>query len=302
MAGGSKAKSSTKNTTAGAKVLKKQLLEVAGLGAEKPKAAKTTKPGTASGAAKKTKTIAVAVKPDKISAAAKVKADTERRIKGAAHVAASINFKKVSKAIAQQEMNMLCQHYPDADCELDFETPFHLITSVILSAQTTDVNVNKVTPKLFERFPTAKSLAEADLDEIKDLVKSTGYYNEKAKNIQNCAKAIVEKFSGEVPRTLEELITLPGVGRKTANVVLGVAYNVPGWTVDTHVQRLSKRLGLTNSLDPMKIEFDLQKLFPQQDWSRLSITLIWHGRRICFARNPDCAHCPINHLCPSAQI
>jgi endonuclease III len=226
----------------------------------------------------------------------------ERKVKGTAHSIAANNFKQQTQAIAQQEMDLLARQYPDADCELDFESTYQLITSVILSAQTTDSNVNRVTPKLFKRFPTAKSLAEADLDEIKGLIKSTGYYNAKAKNIQNCAKAIVEKFSGEVPKTMEELITLPGVGRKTANVVLGVAYNVPGWTVDTHVQRLSKRLGLTNNLDPEKIEYDLQKLFPGQDWSKLSITLIWHGRRICYARNPDCPHCPINHLCPSAQI
>jgi endonuclease III len=230
------------------------------------------------------------------------KSTTQPKIKGTAHSIAANNFKQQTKAIAQQEMDLLCRQYPDADCELDFESTYQLITSVILSAQTTDSNVNRVTPKLFKRFPTAKSLAEADLDEIKGLIKSTGYYNAKAKNIQNCAKAIVENFSGEVPKTMEELITLPGVGRKTANVVLGVAYNVPGWTVDTHVQRLSKRLGLTNNLDPEKIEYDLQKLFPGQDWSKLSITLIWHGRRLCVARNPDCRHCPINHLCPSAQI
>ena len=232
----------------------------------------------------------------------KQKSTSPPKVKGIAHAIAAKNFKKMTKEIAQQEMDLLCRLYPEADCELDFESTYQLITSVILSAQTTDTNVNRVTPKLFKRFPTARSLAEADLDEIKGLVKSTGYYNAKAKNIQNCAKAIVERFSGEVPRTIEELTSLPGVGRKTANVVLGVAFKVPGWTVDTHVQRLSKRLGLTDNLDPEKIEYDLQKLFPGQDWTKLSITLIWHGRRMCYARNPDCGHCPINHLCPSAQI
>ena len=171
-----------------------------------------------------------------------------------------------------------------------------------MSAQTTDVTVNKVTKTLFARFPRAKDLADADLDEIKEIIKPTGYYNAKATNIQTCAKALVERFGGEVPKTMDELITLPGVGRKTANVVLGVAFGVPGWTVDTHVQRLSRRLGLTSETDPAKIEIELQKLFPNQDWSKLSITLIWHGRRTCFARNPDCPNCPINHLCPSSQI
>ena len=209
-------------------------------------------------------------------------------------------FHKVSTQTADEEMNLLCQHYPEADCELDFETPFQLITAVIMSAQTTDVNVNKVTKNLYAKYPDAKALAEAPLDDIKDIIRSTGFFNAKATNIQNCAARLVEKFGGEVPRTIEELITLPGVGRKTANVVLGVCFGIPGWTVDTHVQRLSKRLGLTNEEDPEKIEYALQKLFPNKDWSKLSITLIWHGRRICFARKPDCEACPINHLCPSS--
>jgi endonuclease-3 len=209
-------------------------------------------------------------------------------------------FKKVSAQVANEEMTLLCQHYPEADCELDFETPFQLITSVIMSAQTTDVNVNKVTKNLFRKYPDAQSLADAPLDDIKDIIRSTGFFNAKATNIQNCAAMLVEKFGGEVPRTIEELVTLPGVGRKTANVVLGVCFGVPGWTVDTHVQRLSKRLGLTTEQDPEKIEYVLQDIFPGRDWSKLSITLIWHGRRICFARKPNCESCPINHLCPSS--
>jgi len=221
---------------------------------------------------------------------------------GGANQKALDSFQKVSDKIAQQEMDLLCIHYPDAQCELDFESSFQLLTAVILSAQTTDVNVNKVTKNLFKQFPDARSLAEGDLEEIKNLVRSTGYYNAKATNIQNCAKALVEKFGEEVPQEQEQLQTLPGVGRKTANVVLGVCFNVPGWSVDTHVQRLSKRLGFTDSMEPEKIENDLQKLFAGQDWSKLSITLIWHGRRICFARNPDCEHCPISHICPSSQI
>jgi endonuclease-3 len=221
---------------------------------------------------------------------------------GGANQKALDSFKKVSGKIAQQELDLLCIHYPDAQCELDFESSFQLLTAVILSAQTTDINVNKVTKNLFKQFPDAKSLADGDLDEIKNLVRSTGYYNAKATNIQNCAKALVEKYGGEVPQDQEQLQTLPGVGRKTANVVLGVCFNVPGWSVDTHVQRLSKRLGFTDSMEPEKIENDLQKLFAGQDWSKLSITLIWHGRRICFARNPDCGNCPINHICPSSQV
>ena len=199
-------------------------------------------------------------------------------------------------------MDLLCKRYPDAECELHFKSDFQLLTSVILSAQTTDVQVNKVTPQLFKWFPTAKDLASADVEEIKKIIRPTGYYNAKAKNIQACARALVERFGGNVPRTLSELTTLPGVGRKTANVVLGVAHGVPGWTVDTHVQRLSKKLGFTRQEDPYKIELELQKLFPGADWSKLSITLIWHGRRLCFARKPDCPNCPVNHLCPSAEL
>jgi endonuclease-3 len=211
-------------------------------------------------------------------------------------------FKKVPAHQAREMLKILSNHYPDAQCELFYGTTFQLIIAVILSAQTTDVGVNKCTPTLFKRFPDAKALAEADLDEIKGIIKPTGFFNAKATNIQRCAQALVERFGGEVPHTLEELTTLPGVGRKTANVVLGVAYGEPAWTVDTHVQRLSRRLGLSDEEDPVKIEFALQKLFPGEDWSKYSITIIWHGRRICFARKPDCPGCPINHLCPSSQI
>jgi len=208
----------------------------------------------------------------------------------------------VPRKTALDMAEKLFELYPDADCELTFDSTFQLLTAVIMSAQTTDVQVNKVTPELFNRFPTARDLAEAPLEEIKKIIRPTGYFNAKAKNIQSCAMALVERFDGEVPTTLEELTTLPGVGRKTANVVLGVAYSVPGWTVDTHVQRLSRRLGLTRQTDPYKIEKDLQKIFPEKDWSKLSITLIWHGRRLCFARKPDCPQCPINHLCPASEL
>jgi endonuclease III len=203
-------------------------------------------------------------------------------------------------ARAGKMMSELCSLYPEAACELKFATPFQLLIATILSAQTTDVSVNKVTGKLFARYPDAKALAEADLDQVKEMIKQTGYFNAKATNIQNCARQLIEQFRGEVPKTQAELVTLPGVGIKTANVVLGEAYGIPGWTVDTHVQRLSNRLGFTTNHEPIKIEHDLQKLFPKEDWSKLSITLIWHGRRMCFARKPACQQCPINQLCPSA--
>lgn len=210
--------------------------------------------------------------------------------------------KLVSKSTAHEMMARLRALYPDADCELNFDSPFQLLTAVIMSAQTTDVQVNKVTGKLFSKFPTAKDLAEGDIEEIKEIIKPTGYYNAKAQSIQNCAQQLVLNFGGEVPRTLEELTTLPGVGRKTANVVLGVEFGQRGWTVDTHVQRLTKRFGFTKNDDPYKIELDLQKLFPDDDWSLYSITIIWHGRRMCFARKPDCPACPLKDICPSSEI
>jgi len=210
--------------------------------------------------------------------------------------------KLVSKATAHEMMERLKALYPDADCELNFESPFQLLTAVIMSAQTTDVQVNKVTGKLFSKFPTAKALAEGPIEEIKEIIKPTGYYNAKAQSIQSCAQQLVERFGGKVPDTLEELTTLPGVGRKTANVVLGVEFGQRGWTVDTHVQRITKRLGLTKNEDPYKIELDLQKLFPDEDWSLLSITIIWHGRRMCFARKPDCLSCPLKEICPSSEV
>jgi endonuclease-3 len=209
-------------------------------------------------------------------------------------------FKRVSKPIAIEIMDLLRKRYPEADCELEFKTPFQLLTAVILSAQTTDANVNRVTPQLFAKFGDARALAEAPIDEVKEIIRSTGYYNNKAQNIQACARALVERFNGEVPNNIDDLTTLPGVGRKTANVVLGVVWNVPGWTVDTHVQRLSHRLGFSDETDPAKIERDLQALFPERDWTKDSITLIWHGRRCCYARTPDCPSCPVRHLCPSS--
>lgn len=258
--------------------------------------AKPAKPGPKPVAAKAKNSVSkqVAAKSEKSTAKPAAKATEGKKAKG--------DVTLVPEAVAQEMMDRLCKRYPDADCELDFGSTFQLLTSVILSAQTTDVQVNKCTPGLFKKFPTAKALAEANIEDVKNLIKPTGYFNAKAANIQKCAQALVEKFGGEVPGTLEELTQLPGVGRKTANVVLGVAFGVPGWTVDTHVQRLSGRLGLSDNTEPHKIEIDLQNLFPEKDWTKYSITLIWHGRRLCYARNPNCAECPINDICPSSQV
>lgn len=233
---------------------------------------------------------------------ARLPAKSSKPTKGVTGQLRKGKFKKVSSKVALEIMQLLRERYPNADCELIYKNDFELLISVILSAQTTDANVNRVTPNLFKRFPTAQALAEAPIDEVKELIRSTGYYNAKAANIQACARGLVERFGGKVPSNIDDLTTLPGVGRKTANVVLGVIHGIPGWTVDTHVQRLSKRLGFSEQEDPVKIEKDLQALFPEQDWTKDSITLIWHGRRCCEARNPDCPECPVNHLCPSSLV
>ncbi|NES85552.1 MAG: endonuclease III [Moorea sp. SIO2B7] len=193
--------------------------------------------------------------------------------------------------------------YPDATCTLDYDTPVQLLVATILSAQCTDERVNKVTPALFERFPDAHSLANADLEELENLVRSTGFYRNKAKNIQGACQMIVREFNEEVPKQMEKLLKLPGVARKTANVVLAHAYGIiVGVTVDTHVKRLSSRLGLTENTDPKKIERDLMKLLPQPEWENWSIRLIYHGREICKARKPDCSACVLAHLCPSSEV
>ncbi len=190
--------------------------------------------------------------------------------------------------------------YPDAHCELDFQTPFQLIIATILSAQCTDKRVNIVTRDLFKKYRSPADLAKANPEELEQEIKSTGFYRNKAKNIRAMANDLVEKYGGKVPNSMAELTGLAGVGRKTANVVLGNAFGInEGIVVDTHVMRLTKRLKLSSHTEPEKIEQDLMKLVPQSQWTNFSHWLIWHGRRRCYARNPDCAGCEIGALCPS---
>jgi endonuclease-3 len=203
---------------------------------------------------------------------------------------------------ALEIMVRLKRLYPNATCSLNYETLVQLLVATILSAQCTDERVNKVTPNLFARFPDAKSLAKADPEELEDLVRSTGFYRNKAKNIRGACQMIVTEYDGKVPNTMEKLTKLPGVARKTANVVLGHGFGInEGVTVDTHVKRLSNRLGLTKHQEPVKIERDLMKLLPQPDWENWSIRLIYHGRAVCKARKPECEVCDLALLCPSAN-
>ncbi len=193
--------------------------------------------------------------------------------------------------------------YPDAHCELVYSNPLELLVATILSAQCTDKRVNMVTPGLFRRCPTAADYAAISQEEMEGLIRSTGFYRNKSKNIRAMAAALLERHGGEVPSTLESLAALPGVGRKTANVVLGNAFSKnEGIVVDTHVSRLSQRLGLTKFTDPIRIEQDLIKLFPRSFWTDFSHCLIFHGRRRCPARKPDCAQCELNDICPSAKV
>src|SRR5437868_7089696 len=191
--------------------------------------------------------------------------------------------------------------YP-AVSELDHKSPFQMLVATILSAQTTDRSVNSVTPALFARYPDAVSLAHADPQAVEVMIKPTGFFHVKAKTIVACSAALVERFKGTVPPRMEDLVTLPGVGRKTANVVLGVAFGIPGFAVDTHVIRLTRRLGLTRSSDPVKIEAEVTRLVPPEEWTGLSLRLILHGRRVCVARAPRCPECVMNDFCPSSTV
>ncbi len=215
-----------------------------------------------------------------------------RKLRGAA-------LKEHSLEILQR----LKKEYPDAHCELDFENPLQLLIATILSAQCTDKRVNIVTPALFKAFRDANSLSAADPAELERLIQSTGFFRNKTKSLLGMSAAVVERHGGEIPQTMEELVQLPGVGRKTANVILGNAFGLNiGVVVDTHVGRLSVRLGLTDETDPVKVEQALMPLFPQDDWALLSHLLIFHGRRVCIARNPKCGECVLADICPSARV
>jgi len=202
---------------------------------------------------------------------------------------------------AHEVVQRLRHEYPDAECALIHKNPYELIVATALSAQCTDEMVNKVTPALFRRYPTPDKLGRARQETVERLVHSTGFYRNKAKNIRGLGKTVAQDFGGEVPRTMDELLTLPGVARKTANVVLGVAYGIAvGVVVDTHVKRITKLLGLTRNTDPKKVEQDLIKLLPQEDWIDISHLLIWHGRKVCIARRPRCETCILADRCSSA--
>ena len=259
--------------------------------APKSGAAPKPTPRTQRPAGASRKAAAKAPAPREAAAAEKTARRATPRGKAAAAAKAAATYAKLREV------------HPDAHCELDHRSPFQLLVATVLSAQTTDVLVNKVTPHLFSRYPDPPALAAAAPAEVGALLlqKGMGMYNQKARNIVGLARDLVEKHGGEVPGTLAELVALPGVGRKTANVVLGVAFGAPeGVVVDTHVQRLAQRLGWTESAKPEQIERDLCALFPRGEWDMISHTLIFHGRRICFARRPACAACGVNDLCPSA--
>jgi len=214
-------------------------------------------------------------------------------------MAATAEAKRHAAKIARR----LAEHYPEATCSLDFHSPLELLVATILSAQCTDVRVNLVTKTLFRKYPTAAHYARAKLPELERDIQSTGFFRNKAKSIQNCCRVLLEQYDGQVPKDIDTLVELPGIGRKTANVVLGTAYGIAtGVVVDTHVARISRRLGLTSQKDPVKIERDLMGLFDEKDWIALSHRLIHHGRRYCTARNPKCDECPLESLCPRIGV
>jgi endonuclease III len=227
-------------------------------------------------------------------------------VKGKAKVRVSGRRRIAKTALvpyAREVFSRLVRAHPDAHCELDYRTPLELLEATILSAQCTDKRVNMVTPLLFRTFPTAQSLADAPPEKMEEIIKSTGFFRNKTKSLIGLGKALVERHDGQVPDSMATLVKLPGVGRKTANVVLGNAFGKnEGIVVDTHVARVSLRLGLTSETDPVKIEQDLMRLFPREDWALLSHLLIFHGRRICEARRPKCEICPLNDICPSSTV
>lgn len=209
----------------------------------------------------------------------------------------------VTKQYAAKVAEILLEHYPRAKCELDFQTPIQLLIATILSAQCTDERVNQVTKSLFHKYPDTAAYARAPLKDLERDIQSTGFYHNKAKSIQSCCQALLERYDGQVPKEIEKLIELPGIGRKTANVVLGTAYGiVTGIVVDTHVTRVSQRLGLTKEKNPEKIELDLLGQFPKKEWIAISNRMIHHGRNICIARKPKCDCCPLGKICPKIGV
>jgi endonuclease-3 len=196
----------------------------------------------------------------------------------------------------------LCKTYPEIYCELNFANPLQLVIATVLSAQCTDKRVNLVTARLFKKYKNVRAYAKAPIEEIEEIIYPTGFYHAKARHIRGLAEKVITEFGGEVPSTIEELITLPGVGRKTANVVLGHAFDTPGITVDTHFGRLSRRFSWTQSLDPVKVEHEVGELIPQAEWTNLSQRMIWHGRRVCHSRKPACCACTLAKICPSVGI
>lgn len=209
---------------------------------------------------------------------------------------------RTPKGRAREVARRLAEAYPEAVCELDHGNAYELLTATILSAQSTDANVNKVTPALFARYPTVDDLAHAEPEELERLIHSTGFFRAKARSLLGMAQRLVDAYGGEVPGPIEELTTLPGVGRKTANVVRSVALDLPGFPVDTHVQRLTRKLGITEQTDPVRIEHEVNALVPAAELGPLSLRLILHGRRVCVARKPRCSECPLEDMCPASEL
>lgn len=206
----------------------------------------------------------------------------------------------VDKNYVNKLLKILEKEYPKPETALNFKDPFELLVATILSAQSTDKIVNRVTGELFKKYKTPQDYLKVPVEELQKDIKSTGFYKNKTKSLRGCCEKLVKEFNGKIPDNIKELVTLPGVGRKTANVVLGNYFNIPGIVVDTHVKRLSGRLGLTKQKNPEKIEKDLNKIIPEDKWIKFSNQLIWHGRKYCTARKPDCEECPLNKICPSA--
>jgi endonuclease III len=207
-----------------------------------------------------------------------------------------------ARARMKEILRVLDREYPEAECSLSFKTPFQLLAATILSAQCTDERVNMTTPALFAKYPTPETMAKAPIRDLEKLVQSTGFFRSKARSLQEMSRALVERHGGEIPRDLGELVKLRGVGRKTANVVLGVAFGVPGLVVDTHVGRISRRLGFTKSLDPVKVEHELMEVVAREKWTHYAHLMISHGRATCTARKALCESCPVSHLCPKIGV